>query len=85
MIEQFRKLNRPFNDQFKENVRNLIDDSIVSQTGLLAQESRKLQEDFKGKVESMNQAIIPRIKDIFNADNYLTRLSKKIDMMPNSS
>ena len=63
----------------------MIDDSIVNQTAILEKESKKLQEDFMGKVALMNKAIIPRIKDIFNVDNYLTRLSKKIDMMPSST
>ena len=63
----------------------MIDDSIVNQTAILEKESKKLQEDFMGKVLFMNKAIIPRIKDIFNLDNYLTRLSKKIDMMPSTT
>ena len=63
----------------------MIDDSIVNQTAILEKESKKLQEDFMGKVLLMNKAIIPRIKDIFNLDNYLTRLSKKIDMMPSTT
>lgn len=35
MIDEFVKLNRPFDDKFKQNVRSIIDDNIVNQTAIL--------------------------------------------------